>query len=77
MMYGYDMGAGWLIMLVFWAFVIALFVWLALALSRARVPRDDSGSAGALRILEERLARGEIDPEEFRIRRDAIAGARS
>jgi putative membrane protein len=64
-------GFGGLLMLLFWVFVIAGIVWLVLTLSRTQ-PRGGEESS-ALRILEERLARGEIDPEEFRVRRAAIA----
>ncbi len=66
-MMGY--GYGGLLMLAFWVFVVAGIVWLVLTVNgpQARA-RDD----GALRILEERLARGEIDAEEFRLRRAAI-----
>lgn len=71
MMDGYWFGFGGLLMLLFWVFVIAGIVWLVLALSRSQFPRGGTQS-GALRILEERLARGEIDAEEFRTRRAAI-----
>lgn len=70
MMYGY--GSGGLVMLLFWVFVIALVVWLVLTLMRAQA-RGTADHSGAVRILEERLARGEIDAEEFRVRRAAIA----
>jgi putative membrane protein len=76
MMYGYSFGLGGLVMLLFWVFVVALVVWLVLTLSRSQV-RGSDGQSSALRILEERLARGEIDGEEFRIRRAAIADAKS
>ncbi len=72
MMYGYPFGMGGLVMLLFWVFVIALIVWLVLALSGRQI-RGDDGHSSAMRILEERLARGEIDAEEFRVRRTAIA----
>lgn len=75
MMYGNWFGMGGLLMLLFWVFVIALAVWLVLALSRSQA-RDGGGASTALRILEERLARGEIDAEEFRVRRAAIAESR-
>lgn len=71
MMYGNWSVMGGLFMLVFWVFVIALAVWLVQALGRSHT--RDGGATSALRILEERLARGEIDPEEFRVRRAAIA----
>jgi len=73
MMGGYF-GFGWLFMLLFWVFVVAGIVWLVLAIARSQGtagPTAESGSR-ALRILEERLARGEIDTEEFRTRRAAI-----
>jgi putative membrane protein len=76
MMYGYGFGLGGLFMLLFWVFVIALVVWLVLTISRSQV-RGNDGQDSALRTLEERLARGEIDAEEFRIRRAAIADAKS
>ncbi len=75
MMYGYSFGMGGLLMLLFWVFVIALIVWIVLALGGRQI-RGDDGHSGAVRILEERLARGEIDAEEFRVRRAAIADAK-
>ncbi len=72
-MNGYWFGFGGLLMLLFWIFVIAGIVWLVLALSRQQHVRGGGGGeSSALRILEERLARGEIDTEEFRTRRAAI-----
>lgn len=73
MMYGYSFGWAGVLIMLFWVFVVAGFIWVVLSATRAQAaPRDD----GALRILEERLARGEIDAEEFRTRRDAIAEVR-
>ena len=72
-MSGYWFGFAGLLMLLFWVVVIGGIIWLVLALSRQQ--RAQSGGAGggsALRILEERLARGEIDTDEFRTRRAAI-----
>lgn len=72
MMWGGGYGLfGGLMMLVFWAVIIALIVlsvhWL----------RDNNGPGGrrtsdALDILRERLAKGEIDEEEFRRRKAAL-----
>lgn len=70
MMNGYWLGFGGLFMVLFWVFVIAAIVWLVLTLSRPRITTGGESSAG--RILEERLARGEIEPEEFRARRAVI-----
>lgn len=62
---------GGFMMLVFWGVIIALIVlgvhWL----------RDNNGpsnmrSPDALDILRARLAKGEIDEEEFRRRKDAL-----
>ncbi len=72
MMYGNWSVMGGLFMLLFWVFVIALAVWVVQALGRSQT-RDGGATSAALRILEERLARGELDAEEFRVRRAAIA----
>jgi putative membrane protein len=75
MMNGYDMsGWGWLLMtlgmLGFWALVAVL----ALALLRRPGQPDQQRQPGqpprpgAEEILTERLARGEIDPDEYRQR---------
>jgi putative membrane protein len=72
MLNGYWFGFGSLFMLLFWVFVIAGIVWLVLTLARQR-QAPGGGESSAVRILEERLARGEIDAEEFRTRRAAIA----
>ena len=71
---GGYMAFGWLFMLLFLVFLVAGIVWLVLAIARSQgagAARNESGSR-ALHILEERLARGEIDTEEFRARRAAI-----
>jgi putative membrane protein len=75
MMNGYAMnGWGWLLMtlgmLGFWALVAVV----ALALLRRpgqpdqQPPPDQPPRPGAEDILAERLARGELDPEEYRQR---------
>jgi putative membrane protein len=71
---GYGFGFGWVVMLLFWLFVIAAIVWLALTLTRSQTRRPDESDA--LHILRERFARGEIDIEEFRARRVALEEAR-
>jgi putative membrane protein len=61
----------WAGMLVFWG----LLIWAVYALvtnSTRRPPRDEDGDE-ARRILDQRLARGEIDAEEYRRLRDLIA----
>ena len=85
MMYRWHDGWGWggwalvaLMMLVFWAGVAAV----VFALWRGSRPRDDmrghavpeSGrpSDAALRILDERFAKGEIDADEYTARRNLL-----
>lgn len=68
-------GGGWAVamivmMVLFWGGLLAL-AWVAV---RSLAPRSPRG-AGARAILEERLARGEIEPEEFE-RRAALLGDR-
>lgn len=74
MMNGYWFGLGGLVMVLFWIFVIAGIVWLVFVLSRSQTRASDDGRSAAVRILEERLARGDIDAEEFRARRLALEG---
>lgn len=62
---------GGLVMLAFWVFVIAGIVWLVLAVTRTQGGRTERGG-NALAILSERLARGDIDAEEYRTRRAAL-----
>jgi putative membrane protein len=84
MMYDGHDGWGWgawlamgLMMLAFWGVIAALVVvvvrssgWRARAPGEAaEQPRDD-----ALRILDERFARGEIDVDEYTRRRDVLRG---
>ncbi|MGZ4108526.1 MAG: SHOCT domain-containing protein [Actinomycetota bacterium] len=73
--WGWGVG-GYFVMLVFmvlfWGAIIALAVWAVRQFrpegTRAR------GADPAMRILEERFARGEIDVDEFTRRRDALRG---
>lgn len=76
MMYpgAYMTGAmGW--WMVFWflafAVVIALLVALVLRSDRSGIRAD---GVRARQLLDERLARGEIDAQEYRERRALIAG---
>ena len=55
-------------MVVFWGVVVALAVW-AVRSARREPPQTPE------RILAARYARGEIDDDEYRRRRDALVGA--
>jgi len=55
-----------LIVLLFWAAVIALIVWIVRRLG------SPSGRDNGLRILQERFARGEIDQQEFEQRKAVL-----
>ena len=82
MMFGY--GAGWPFweVALMWVGMIAfwgLLIWAvhALVITATRRPgprtRDEEQRGGARRILDERLARGEIDTDEYRRLRDVLA----
>lgn len=61
------MGAGWILMLLFWVFVVAV----GIALAGGLRPRtgSDAGHPTPLQILRERYARGEIDRDEYEQKR--------
>jgi putative membrane protein len=63
---------GWLWMLVSWAVIIGLVVWVVWAFSGRDTTRGRDRTPSARRILDERFARGEIDEEEYRRRRDEL-----
>jgi putative membrane protein len=70
MMWGWDSGWGWfwmsLMMVAFWVAV----AWVIVTLVRGGGSRRDSRDVQG--ILDERFARGEIDEDEYRRRRDLI-----
>lgn len=84
--YGNEPGwGGWVVMVLmmlgFWALVGVAVVALVRGSSSSETRRGrdagrdrDSGD-GATRILDERLARGEIDVEEYQTRRAALASS--
>lgn len=76
-----DNGNGWWWVMGFGALlVLALFVVLIVVLLRHERPpelssrRTVDGTSSAESILAVRLARGEIDEDEYRRRRDALRG---
>ena len=84
MMFWYG-NAGWAFwqIALMWAFMAAfwgLLIWAAYALITsatrrpgAEAPGDERGGDPARRILDERLARGEIVTDEYRRLRDVLA----
>jgi len=74
MWWNHDWGwTGWPVMMIgmagFWVLVALLVLLLV------RAGRSDAGEVGPRQILETRLARGEIDVEEYRERLDAMRQA--
>ena len=81
MMDGWDSGmgvAGWTLMIIFWIALVAL---IGLAIAKLFPTRRDSGSAddgtdrqSPQQLLDERLARGEIDVETYERLHETLAG---
>lgn len=89
MPYGYEgPGVGWggmvFGLLVFIVFIV-IIVWVILTVARERPhhyghhhqgwPGPREQSSDALKILNERFARGEIDADEYTERRDLLKGS--
>ena len=71
--WGWGSGWGWvagLAMLAFWILVILV----AVVLLRRELPHAGTGgrTSPALRLLEERYARGEMDRDDFLHRKDVL-----
>jgi putative membrane protein len=60
------MGIGWLV------FLAAIVVIVVLFMRRSDHRGADAARSGPENVLAERLARGEIDEDEYRRRRDAL-----
>jgi len=76
----WQAGLMWLAMIAFWA----LLIWAIYALVTGIIRRPDQPeldgqrrSGEARRILDERLARGEIDTAEYQRLRDILEGGAS
>jgi putative membrane protein len=71
---GDHMGRGWWwVMGIGWLVVLAAIVVLAVVLVR-HFTQNVPGQRGAEEVLAERFARGEIDEDEYRRRRDTLRG---
>jgi putative membrane protein len=79
----FDGGMGWgdwlamgLAVVIFWGLVITGIVLLVRSLGhRHDLTVGPTGPTTAVRILDERFARGEIDPEEYGRRRQLLGAA--
>jgi putative membrane protein len=73
----WQAGLMWLAMIAFWALLIWAIYALVTSISRrpGQAGPDEPAQPGdAQRILDERLARGEIDTEEHQRLRDVLSG---
>lgn len=68
----WEMTLMWVGMVAFWGLIIWA-VW-ALVTNLTSSPEHDRRGDDARRILDQRLARGEIDAEEYRQLRDLLTG---
>lgn len=82
MMGWYDNGPGWggwiamtFCMLLFWSALIAAGLAVVSSLRR-RQPDKRDAAPGAERLLDERLARGEIDIDDYTRRRELLHAGR-
>ena len=80
MMDGWDSGmgaGGWVFMILAWVALIGLVVWAVSRLFPARSAGDSPEQATETpeEILDRRLARGEIDTDEYARLRDALISA--
>ncbi|MET0781042.1 MAG: SHOCT domain-containing protein [Microbacterium sp.] len=72
MMYGFDGGWGWmwvggiLLLLILAALIVLVVRAFSTAPSLGAGPAPKPPASSARQIIEERLARGEITPDEFR-----------
>jgi putative membrane protein len=75
--WGYGMGGvGWLLMTGFWVLLIAVLVGLAAWIfPRQGRQTPTAPAASAREVLDQRLARGEIDVETYQAVRDELARA--
>ena len=72
----WEVALMWVGMIAFWALLIWAVYALVISVTRrpgAEARGEEHGGDDARRILDERLARGEIDTDEYRRLRDALA----
>lgn len=70
--FGHSFGwAGALLMVFWWALIVAGLVFLARGLTQ----RSDQSGVSAREVLDERFAAGKITTEEYRERRKVLDGS--
>lgn len=67
---GFGMGFGGGFMWVFWILVIVLILWVAK--SAVTTSNDSSRYRSPREVLDDRFARGEIEEDEYRRRREEL-----
>jgi putative membrane protein len=67
---GFGMGFGGGLMWIFWILLIVLMLWAVKAAVTAS--NGSSGHRSPREILDDRFARGEIDEDEYRRRRQEL-----
>lgn len=63
-------GYGWILMIILTIMILAGFAAITFALARGRRDTPMTNGSHPLRLLDERLARGEVDIDEYQRRRD-------
>ena len=71
---GWDLALMWLAMVAFWGVIIWAVYLIIAGVSRKRT---DGGIDDSQLILDRRLAKGEIDEDEYRRTRDLLDTSRS
>ncbi|HEX9410704.1 MAG TPA: SHOCT domain-containing protein [Actinomycetota bacterium] len=76
-MWGWHDGGSWWVMVVwmgvFWGLIVAGILLVMRMATRSAPPPPDQEESSGRRILDERFARGEIDEQEYRRRREILA----
>ena len=75
---GYCGGTGligWLLMIAFWATLIALVVWAVTRLFPDPGRHETRGNRDVEQTLDRQLAAGQIDPQTYHRVREELAGA--
>lgn len=69
---GHMSGAGWFAMALLLLLLVAFVVVAVYTSVRVWRPAGRGTGAAARRVLDERFARGEIDPDDYRVRRELL-----